>query len=222
MTPPALVTAAAVREYMRLNAVSGDSAYSDATIGSNIKAAGWFLEKATGRRLADRTETLKFTTNGATNVIIPGLRTPTSVTQSGSTLTEDSSYWLIPDAQQTGVYIGIQFRAYAVRNSGPWYLRNPEWFDRGLDMHNHSGRYTSQPNDLVIAGDWGYVAGSLPSPAAWACTVMAGWITKRPDALLSGAIATPEGNVFDLSSLPVEVKSFIEEWRVSPFAMAVG
>lgn len=222
MTPPSLVTVAAVREYMGLNAVSADSKYTDTTIGSNIRAAGWFLERATGRRLADRTETLKFTTNGATSVVLPGLRTASSITLSAAALTEDESYWLIPDAQQSGVFVGIQFRAYAVRMGAPWWYSSKEWFDRGLDLPNPRGsRFTSIPNDLVIAGSWGYVA-PIPEPVAHACKVLAGWYTKRPDALLAGTIATPDGNIFDLSNLPVEVRSFVDEWRVSPYAVGVG
>lgn len=214
------VTAAAVREYMGLNSVSSDSKYSDATIGSNIRAAIGTLERTTHRRFTDVTATLKFTTNGAAYVTIPGLRTATSVTNQGSALVADSTYYLIPDSQQTGVYTGIQFRAFGTRGmEGPWWLSNPEWFDRNLDSPWHPanrGGGTSLPNDLSIAGDWGYVDDStMPEAVRHAAKVLAAFYTKRPDAILSGGITTPDGNTFDLSRYPVEVQQFIGDWRVS-------
>ena len=139
----------------------------------------------------------------------------------GSTLTGDSTYWLTPDTQQTGVYTGIQFRAFGTqRQGGPWWLGNPEWFDRDLDSPWYPGNYgggTSLPNDLVIAGSWGYVDdATMPESVRHAAKVLAAYYTKRPDALLSGGITTPDGNTFDLSRLPVEVAQFIREWDVGP------
>lgn len=214
MTQPSLVTAASVREYLGLNTSSGDSRYSDATLGSNIRAASWFIERSTGRLYADQTATLKFTTEDRAWVPIPGLRTATSVTLNGSALTADSTYYLIPDAQQTGVYTGIQFRSFSRRADGPWWLSNPEWFDRNLDSPYYPGNRgggTSLPNDLVIAGSWGYT--DIPEPVLHATKVLAGYYTKRPDAILSGAITT-DTSLFDLSNLPIEVQSFVTEWRV--------
>jgi hypothetical protein len=215
-----LVTAAAVREYLALNAVSSDSKYSDTTLGSNIRAAAWTLARATGRVWSDETATKRFTTNGAAYLTIPGLRTASSVTLQSATLTADSTYWLVPDSQQTGVYTGIQFRAFGGRLDGPWWLANPEWFDRNLDSPWYPGNRgygTSLPNDLSIAGSWGYATyADTPEPYLHAQKVLAAYYTKRPDALLSGAISTPDGNAFDLSRLPIEVQGFIEEWKVSP------
>ncbi len=216
MTQPAFVTAASVREYLGLDSTPSASKYTDATIGSNIRAASWALERATGRVFGDVTATKTFTTNGAAYLTIPGLRTASAVTLQGTTLTADESYWLTPDTQNTGVATGIQFRAF--RNRGDSYLANPQWFDRGLDLPNPGGS-SSLPNDLVITGSWGYT--DIPEPVLHATKVLAGWYTKRPDALLSGAIATPDGNVFNLASLPIEVRQFVEEWRVSPWAFGL-
>lgn len=223
MTAPSLVTAASVREYMGLNAVSTDSRYSDATIGSNIRAAGSLLERRTGRLFGDQTLTLKFTTNGATLIPLPGLRAATSVTLNSATLTADQTYYLVPDVQQTGIYTGIQFRAFETRATrGPWYLGNSEWWDRGLDLpHVGLGQFTSLPNDLVIVGTWGYTDALLPEEARHATKVLAAYYTKRPDALLSGGITT-EGGVFDLSAYPIEVQDFIRAWAVGSFVTAVG
>ena len=53
--------------------------------------------------------------------------------------------------------------------------------------------------------------------------MLAAYYTKRPDAVLSGAIQTPEGNVFNLSNLPVEVTEFIANWRIeADYAETVG
>jgi len=211
------VGVAAVREYMDLNTTPSASKYSDQTISSNIRAASWALERATGRYFGNRTATtLKFTTNGAAYLVIPGLRTATTVTLQGAALVADSSYWLVPDSQQTGVSCGIQLRAFGSRRDGPWYLGNPEWWDRNLDSRYYPGnRLTSLPNDLSIVGDWGY-ADPLPEPVLHATKVLAAYYTKRPDALLSGAITTPDGAILDLSQIPIEVKAFVEEWRTMP------
>ncbi len=213
------VTEASVREYLGLNAVPSDSKYSDATIGSNIRSAINALERHAHRRFANVTATLKFTTNGAAYVTIPGLRTATSVSNQGTALVADSTYYLIPDSQQTGVYTGIQFRAFGTRGmEGPWWLSNPEWFDRNLDSPwypGNRGGATSLPNDLSIAGDWGYIDdATMPEAVRHAVKVLAAYYTKRPDALLSGGITTPDGNTFDLTRFPIEVQDFIREWDV--------
>lgn len=213
------ILAAQVREYLELNATASSSKYTDATIGSNIRAATYALEKATHRRLGPTTETLKFTTNGAAYLTIPGLRTASAVTLSSAALVADTSYWLIPDAQQTGVYTGIQFRAFGTgRQGGSSYLSFPDWFDTNRDSPWHPGNRggpTSQPNDLSIAGTWGYVDDStMPEAVRHATKVLAAYYTKRPDAILSGALAMPDGGMVDLSNLPIEVQQFIREWDV--------
>lgn len=205
----------AVRDKIGLNA--SNSRYPDGLIGSNLRWAAGFLERRTGRVFDETTATKLFTTEGKSLVTIPGLATASSVTLNGAPLTADETYWLIPDAQQTGVYTGIQFRAFESRPSGvPWWYGNPEWFDRGLDLPPYYGSHRgSLPNDLSITGTWGYAAASLPEEFIGAVADLAAWATKRGDALYAGAVASPEGNLFDLSQLPVEVQAFIAEWRLS-------
>ncbi len=221
MTAPAFVSAASVREYLSLDPTASASKYSDETIGSNIRAASWTLERATGRVFGDITATKLFTTNGAAYLTIPGLRTATAVSLQGTALTADLTYWLTPDVQQSGVFTGVQFRpfgSYSTR-SGPAYLSNPEWFDRGLDFGLDSYRagyggfqLTSLPNDLSIAGSWGYT--DMPEPIRHATKVLAAYYTLRPQAILSGSLVTPDGNFVNLSNLPVEVREFVAEWDV--------
>ena len=210
----------AVRDYMSLNAPGADSKYSDATIGSNMRSAIWTLEQAIGRYLAPQTLTLKFSTDGRAQMYIPGLATATSVTLQGTALVADQSYWLLPDDQQSGVHTGIQFRAFRRPDSDPrWYLGNPEWFDRDLDSWRMQyGMGGTTPNDLIIAGGWGYPTG-LPDPALLAQKALTAWYTLRPDALLSGTKFTPDGAVFDLSRYPTEVSAFIAEWSTGEQAV---
>jgi hypothetical protein len=213
-----IVAVSAVRDNLGLNA--SNSKYPDTLIGSNIRAAQSFLERRTGRIFEKTTATKLFTTEGKPLISIPGLKTATAVTLNGSALTADSTYWLLPDAQQTGVSTAIQFRPfdYSPAAGGNWYLSIPDWWDRGLDMPggpvSGPGSRGSLPNDLSIAGDWGYDPDDLPEEAIKAVVVLAGWMTKRADAILSGAVVTPEGNTFVMTDFPVEVSNFIAAWRL--------
>jgi hypothetical protein len=135
------------------------------------------------------------------------------VTLAGSTLTADSTYWLVPDSQQTGVFTGIAVRAF-VRTDGPWYMGVADWWDRGLDMPNGPRTGNTMPNDLVITGSWGYVEANIPEPVRFATKVLAAFWTKYPDAVLIGSAATAGGGAIDLSGFPLPVQQFITDWRV--------
>lgn len=222
MTVPAFTTEAAVRAIIDLNA-SVSSRYSSDTIASNIRSSAWFLERATGRIFRDEPAlTLKFTTNNQAAVFLPGLRTAGTVSLNGAGLTVDSSYWLIPDVQQTGVATGIQLRPFTRGNNDNWYLGIPDWFERNLDSPKWNAGYRngSLPNDLVIAGAWGYADANLPEPIRDANTRDAAWLTLRSDALLSNARAT-EAGIFDLSNRPTEVQQFIASWKTGPQAVGL-
>lgn len=224
MTAPAFVTAQMVRDYLNLEA-SGSSRYSDSTLGSNIRAAANFLERRTNRYLFDRTTSVTITTNGKAYIQIPGLRAASSVELAGGALTADTSYWLVPDEMDTGLYTGVQLRGFNTTRGGPWYLGVPDWFERNLD-HPYwntgpgAGNY-SLPNDLVITGTWGFVAGTEPEEVLHVNKVLAAYFTKRPDAVLSGGVVTEEGGIFDLSQLPIEVAAFISDWRLGAAAVSV-
>lgn len=210
MTTPAFVTETDVRTIIDLNA-SATSKYSADTLASNIRAASWFLERATGRIFRNETSlTLKFTTNGAASVYLPGLRTASSVALSGSTLAEDSSFWLIPDTQQSGVYTAVQLRPFGSFD----YHSYPDWFDTNKDSPKWQAyaQGGSLPNDLVITGAWGYTDASLPEPVRDATKRLAAWMTLRQDAMLSGVRVT-EGGAFDLTSMPAEVQAFVADWK---------
>lgn len=205
---PAFVNASNVRSFAGLEStITGQ--WSEANLSSNILAASSFLQRATGRQFEAQTGvTKKFTTNGGAYLSLPDLRSATSVVLAGSTLTADSDYYLIPDRLQTGVSIGIQFRPFGGRGG---YRSFPDWFDTNKDAWWWP-RFTSDPNDLSITGDWGH--SPLPDELLHATKALAMWFTKRPDASLTNTIQTPEGNVLDLSGLPVEVTEFIRNWKI--------
>lgn len=210
-----------VRDVLELNQTA-TSKYADPLVQSNIYAASAFLERATWRYFADRTFTVgspyRATTEGAAAIPLPGFRSVTSVTLAGTALAADSTYYLLPDAQQTGIYTAIQFRPFA-GGFGTSYGSNPEWFDRGLDLPDYRVRagygMSSQPNDLAIAGSAGYAdpIGSVPF-LAHATKFLAAHYTLHPQALLAGAQSTPEGAIFDVSSLPDEVTAFIAQYKL--------
>lgn len=198
------ITAADVRTFANLSGTTGR--YADAALNSNILVAQHYIQREAGRLFETRTAaTLHFTTEGRAQLALPDLRSATSVVHDGATLTANESYWLIPDAKQSGVYVAIQLRVF--QREGAWYYSNPEWWDRGLDWRQP---LTSEPNDLVITGDWGW--DPVPYDVLHAVKVMAAWYTKRADALLANAVANPEGAILDYSQVPPEVTAVIRAY----------
>lgn len=232
MTMPLLVSAASVREYLELNATASTSRYTDSTIGSNIRAATSALEAACSRYFADRTFDVgtPWTTTTMLRAIVslPGFRTFTSILFGGVTMTVDQSCWVIPDAQQTGVYTGIQFRAFRADGNHSWWRADPGWFDKALDSPFYPGNYgggyayTSMPNDLRIAGSAGYAAGSEPDALLHAIKVLAGFYTMRPASILADSAITPQGGVLTYSQMPAEVRQFVADWRAGEQVVSVG
>lgn len=216
---PAFTNASNVRAYAGIDAINAQNdRWNEGPLSSNIRAASAFLEKRTGRQFELQLATTKtFTTNGEAFIAVPGMRNnnPT-ITLADTVLTVDTDAFLIPDHQQTGVYIGLQFRPFGSRAD---YRSWPNWFDTNLDRRWYPG-YTSDPNDLTVRDDWGYV--NYPEELIHVTNVLAVWFTKRPDASLSNTIQTPDGNVFDLSALPTEVQLFIAEWKIGNQIVAVG
>jgi hypothetical protein len=139
-------------------------------------------------------------------VTIPDLAVATSITLQDVGLTADSSYWLIPDRKNSGIYTGVQLRAFGRYD----YRSNPQWFDRDLDNWRWDVGSTL-PNDLSITGEWGYQ--TWPSDVLGAVIILAAYYTKFPDAIISGGIQTTEGTV--VLGFPDPVQSFVEDWRLS-------
>lgn len=223
------IAVATVLDYMALNSPGSTSQYSSGTIGSNIRSAAAGLEKATQRWFMDRPSTTwTTTTNGRAQVYIPGFRTISAVTIQTAPLVANSSFWPLADAQNSGIYTGIQLRAFTSQSrdpSRPW-LANPNWFDVNADSPwyppNYGGAYAqaSLPNDLVLTGDGGYTDANLPEAFLEAVKIWAAFKTMRPSSLLADVAITPQGGVVNYSSLPPEVSGFISEWKIGDQAVA--
>ena len=109
---------------------------------------------------------------------------------------------------------------------------DPLWWDRNLDRPNYGGAgrqgYSSQPNDLVIVGDWGYnpqipgTAPTMPDDMLHAVKVLASFYTLRPQSVLAGAQVTPEGALLTYRELPMEVRGFLEEWTLGEQAAVIA
>jgi hypothetical protein len=218
---PAFVSVAAVRDYLVTTDTTGQ--WSDGLIGSNIRVASAFLQRATSRQFEAQSNTTKvFSTLGRAAITIPDLRSTTAVTLNGNTVDVDESYFLTPDRFTSSMFVGLEFPS--LRNPMD-YRSYPDWFDRNYDnplTQYHLGlRNGGMPNNVRVGpADWGYLV--IPDEVQHATKVLAAWYTLRPDALLSGARQTPEGNVFDLSRLPVEVTQFIQTWKLHDLAVVSG
>lgn len=209
------VTATGFRDFMEWTGTTGRKSNTNVTLLLN--AASDALERDTGRLITSSgsNSTRKFTSNGRAYLVIPDLRTAASVTIQSAALTADAGYWLIPSRQSPDIFVGLQLRAFGQDS----YLANPEWFDRNLDqMWMKYGGDTSLPNDVVVTGLWGWTF----TPYQWVMGIyaLAGYFYQHADALFSSARATPEGNIFDLSQLPTEVK-MLQDWRIGEQAAIV-
>ncbi len=211
------ITAADVRTFANIAGTTGR--YSDAALGSNILTAQSLLQRRSGRQWETQTALAKtFDTEGAAQLPIPDLLSATSVTLNGAALVANESYWLIEDTRHSGVFVAIQLRVFEHQyRAGPWYLANSEWFDRGLDLPPYVGSGT--PNDLVITGTWGWSA--VPYDVLHATKVLAGWLTKRGDALLANAVQLPDGSVLDYSSWPPEAQDVVREYARGAQAVVI-
>ncbi len=225
-----LVTPEQVRTYLNSVSATSSEQYGNETIGSNILAAQSNLEMVCGRYFAPRTfdsVPWRSTTMLRAQVPIPGFRTFTTVSWGGASLTPDindpanPSVWAIPDVQQTGVYCGLQFRAFRADSSGrPWWIADPQWFDKALDSPFYPGNYgggyfySSMPNDLLITGEAGYEdASQTPFAVLHAIKILAAFYTMRPASILSDVAITPQGSVLNYAQMPAEVQDFIRNWR---------
>jgi hypothetical protein len=216
---PAFTSASNVRAYAGIDAIDAQNdRWNEGPLASNIRAASQFLERRTGRQFELQLATTKtFTSNGEAYIALPGLRSASpTVTLAGSSLTVGTDAHLLADDQQSGVYTGLQFRPFGHRAD---YRSWPDWFDTNKDRRWYPG-FTSDANDLVITGDWGYV--DYPPELVHATNVLAAWYTRRSDSLLGGVQQSLDGAVIDMSQLPVEVKLFIEGWRIGNSVVSSG
>lgn len=199
-----------------LNTAKTTERYTTENLDFLLATAFEQLQRATGRLiLSSASNTAKtFSTNGVAVLSIPDLRTASTVTMAGSTLTQDETFHLIPSAQDQTIFTSIQVRPFrGPYTSSYWYLGYPEWYDRNLDSPRFGAGYDrGLPNDLVITGLWGWTT----TPNSWQLATMslAGYYLKHADSLLVGAGVTAEELVLDFSEYPAEVRRLISDWQL--------
>lgn len=210
MTSPAFCEVIDVRNLMNFED-QGTSAYPDDLIQSNIYAASEFVEKAANRAFeAHDNVTLTFTTYGNTVVDLPGVRSVSSVTRDSSVLEANTTYWLLPDDQQSGVFTAMTFGPYA------YNYRPPDWFDRGTDLPDFQRGLLpggSLPNNLSIVANVGYLDADLPEIVRVVTKTLAGALTMYGPAVLTGALVTPDNS--NLASTAWDLfQAFLREWKI--------
>lgn len=226
-----LTTIADVRNYIQANnPLVVSSRVTDGFIGSNLAAAISYIEQATNRYFQYRPGiTLTYSTDGGAIVELPGIQNVTAATwPAGVPLVANTTYWLLPDTQQSGQYTSVQLRPF-IRGRGPTYLSSPDWFDRGLDLHRYPGDWDAGPynmgglpNDLVISCDGGYAVGTEPAAYNDAVLLLTAWKTLRPGSLLTGVATTTDGSTVSLVGIPAEVQMFIDQWGLTqPVAVSL-
>lgn len=216
MTLSLWITEQSVRDALSIDTAAGR--YTDSNIGSNIRAAESYIQRASSRQFEVETTTKRFSTNGAPVLPIPDLTSATSITLQGTALTADESYWLHPDAHHSGVYVAVQLRQFGNGRLG--YLANPEWFDRNLDSPMaRAYASTGLPNDLAVTGTWGWA--EKPDDLLAGVKALAAWLLKRMDAVLAGAVQDPTGAILDYSQWPVEARTAVELYRRGQQAVVI-
>lgn len=203
-------TASELRDFVEITGTTGRK--STTNLDLILQSASDWLERTTGRLItASSSNTTKsFSTNGNPSVVIPDLRTVSSVTLQGATLVADQTYWLSPSPQNPDIYTGINVRPFG-QGRYQSYKANPEWFDRNLDSPL-ARYYGTLPEDLDITGLWGWTT----TPPEWklATLALAAYHYHHADALFASARATPEGNLLDLSAYPSEVSALVKAWSI--------
>jgi len=198
-----------VRAFLVVSGTEG--AFSPGMLGSNAALACELIEMETHRLFNPSTGSKTFTTRNRRSMAIPDLRSATSVTLNGSPLTASSSYYLIPDRMNSGVYLRIELPTNSSRSD---YRSYPGWFDQNLDQEMYRSQLAQGlPNDLVIDGGWGHIP--IPSSIQSASAILAAWLSRRIVALLANALILPGGDTLDYSSWPVEVRTVVDRWRIA-------
>lgn len=241
-----IITPGTIRQQLKLDpegqgattpAATGQ--YADSIIGGYILDAIASLQTVCQRMFVNTPGlTWTQTSQGYALLPLPGYRTISSQIYQGAVQTAGTpgsgggGYQLLPDAQQTGVYTGIQFRPFRVQGDGPWYYAlggaTNNWFDTNADSpydpRNYGGGYvtTSVPLDTVSVGDAGYEPGFEPGNVVHAVEVLSSWYTMRPPALLADSVITPAGGIVSYSDMPPEVQDFVKTMRVGKQVISVG
>ncbi len=213
MAPP-LVSLAELKTYLGLTGTADDS-----LIASCASNASQMVERDTGRVFSVTSNvTRKYSTNGEASVVIhdrPVTDTTRTVTLDGVTLTEDSSFWVLPDWRDARTSTTIQVR-YFDRSQGDWYKNDPNWFAKNLDHF----RYASGiPNNLVIVGTEGHPV--LPLDVFEHVRELAALLYWKAKAGSSGFVQTPNGETDVTRERPEGYEQFVHEWKLRTAVVAI-
>lgn len=207
-----IVSLADVKTYLGLTGTQDDQLLS-----SLIGTAQAKMERDTGRVFAYSSNTTStYSTDGETIVRVRdmpanGSNTRT-VTLSGVTLVNGTSFWLLPDRRNPEVSTVLQLRGFN-RGDPEWYKAFPGWWDSNMDDPRYAASLGS-PNDLVINGPEGH-PNPVPADVVGMAKAMTALLYWQAKAGASGTVATPTGDLIDLSARdPVGYEEFKRDWRI--------
>lgn len=208
--PPSLSD---VKTYLGITG-SGD----DALISSSIVSATAQAERDTSRVFSYASNTSrKYSTNGEASVKIrdvPLTDATRVVTWNGVTLTEGTSYWLLPDRRNPDISVTLQLRPFV--KTDQWYLADPDWFAKNLDHYP----FGALPLDLTVAGFEGHP--TWTGDVTQEVTFLSAWFYWRAKSGASGVIQLPTGEEIDLGSEPVSSPTFTRNWAARTAVAGVG
>lgn len=200
----ALLTVSDLKTWLGLTGSQDDTLLATCIADATAQA-----ERDTSRVFSAASNVVRrYSTDGQASIVIhdrPYSDASRTIVLDGVTLTQDTDCWLLPDRRNPDVSTTIQLRYY----DPSAYARDPDWFDRNLDIYAARG---GSPNDLVITGVIGH-----PFPTAdvvHAVTELAAWYYWRAKSGASGVVTTPTGEVIGLADLPPRYSTFVTDWRI--------
>jgi hypothetical protein len=207
-----IVSLADVKTYIGLTGTQDDQLLTQL-----IGTAQARLERDTGRVFAYTSNTTStYSTDGETLVRVRDMPANGSNTRtvrlSGVALVNGTSYWLLPDRRNPEVSTVLQLRAFD-RSNPEWFKAFPGWWDANMDSPRCAAQLGS-PNDLVINGPEGHPY-PVPEDVVGMCKSMTALLYWQAKAGASGTVATPTGDLVDLSARdPVGYPEFVRDWRI--------
>ena len=208
----AIISLADAKTFIGITGTQDDQLISNLLLQAQAQ-----LERDTGRTFSYSSNVSRtYSTEGQATVRVRdipanGSNTRT-VTLSGAPLTVNVNYWALPDRRNPEVSTVIQLRPFD-RGRGDWYKAFPNWFDANFD----SPRWTAMlgmPNDLVITGAEGFPT-PVPDDVSGMLKLKTQLLYWQNKAGASGTVATPTGDLIDLSARdPVGYPEFVREWRI--------
>ena len=207
-----IVSLAEQKTFMGLTGTQDDQLLSNLILQAQAQ-----VESDTGRTFAYTSNTTStYSTDGEAVVRVRDMPAAASnsrtVRLSGAVLTANVNYWLLPDRNNPQVSTMLQIRPFD-RSHPMWYKAFPNWFDANMDSPRYWATIGS-PNDLVIDGPEGHPT-PVPADVVGMIKLKCQLLYWQNKAGASGTVATPTGDLIDLSSRdPVGYDEFVRGWRI--------